>query len=156
MKMLRVIENIELFGVTRPEDLDRAGIKHQYLTDGCYRNVHELSGLGAVIKFPKCRDNSEWMKSLLHARKEILAFAKIRKSQHWLREYLPETYYEDLKSGVIVMKKYQPRPRYKNKTLTRGLQKFFDTVAGNQDFDGHNLGCDLITKKVVIIDLGLY
>lgn len=73
---------------------------------GAYRRTYLVDDLPIVIKFPNYSGGS-----VKHSRAEIKTITKITKSKRkylQLKRYMPELLYSNLKTGVIIMKKYKP------------------------------------------------
>lgn len=122
----------------------------KFLGAGVYREVFAIKGLGVAVKFPL-----EGMGGVDHSRKEIRAFEKLfKRAPAALRKHLPEIYYTNKRTGVIVMKEYKPCHSAGDK-LSKMLREFFKQPSGG-DYDDYgycNFGLD--GRRLIALDLGI-
>ena len=116
------VRRFEEYTIRCPEDLMTVlGIKYRLLDSGAYRTVVKLVGLPLVVKFPltdmKCDKK--------HSEYEFRAVNKIlryKRKYRILVKYVPQLYYFNKETGVLVGHYYQPlKGTKKEKNLIANL-----------------------------------
>jgi len=121
------------------------------LGKGLFRSGYKIKGCDLVIKFPG--DDAE---DKQHSRAEIRRLRRLRKAGT-LGEFLPEVFYYDPKSGVVVMRYYREFENFEKQAdaMGRMIQKLIFRIARVRCTDIHTENVrkrDM--KDAVLIDLG--
>jgi len=124
---------------------------------GAYRDTYFVKGAPLVVKFPK---NTAGTAS--HSRAEIKAVRRIlrgKRKYRLLHSYMPEIFYGNVKTGVILMRRYKPlRSKYDVQiadTLERLVQVLWPEKVWTTDVHGANIALD-DDDEFKIIDLGYF
>lgn len=125
---------------------------------GAYRDTYFIEGVPLVVKFPKNNGGTH-----SHAKAEIKAIRRLRRGKKrykLLQKYIPETYYENLKTGVIVMRQYKPLRSKYDILIADVLEKLVSVVwpehvEDGTDVHGSNIALD-DDGHLKIIDLGYF
>lgn len=159
----RIDKIVEAFNKSNPKDCMEAesacGIELTPVAEqGAYRDTYFIRGVPLVVKFPNNDGGSH-----SHARAEIKSIRRLRrgkKKYKLLQKYIPETYYENLKTGVIVMRRYKPLRSKYDILIADVLEKLVSVVwpehvSDGTDVHGANIALD-DKGKLKIIDLGYF
>lgn len=126
----------------------------EFIADGAYRYAFRIVGAGLVVKVPKVGRNDK-----RHAKTEWQVYNKIKRSTNRyvkLKPYLPEIYYFDPKSGIIVMEELKPIKGRKQRIEMEKIDGLFMSYIDNlseADVHDKNVGVD---KKgnIKVLDFG--
>jgi len=121
------------------------------LGKGLFRSGYKIKGCDLVIKFPGSKSEDRQ-----HSRAEIRRLRRLRKAGT-LGEFLPEVFYYDSKSGVIVMRYYREFDNFEKQAdaMGRMIQKLIYRIARVYCSDIHTENVRRREQKdCVLIDLG--
>jgi hypothetical protein len=91
---------LDLIRKHNPSDLMEAheiGLRMKYLDSGVFRDCYRIKDSRLVIKFP-----NEDSDAISHSRVEVRRIKKLAEHKV-LAKYMPEVYYHNSKTGVVVM-----------------------------------------------------
>ena len=172
----RIQKIVALFEQYKPksfEQVEGLGIKITEIdrSSGAFRDTFRVKGLPIVIKIPRGAENDSkgFPSNIAHSNEEMKAYRKIMRVKKYekLRDYMPEIYYHNRNTGVIVMKRYE-RLKYRNKyhiALSDLLDKLSMAVWSDDELDIGclDIGCANCGMesygdyfKLVVLDLGLF
>lgn len=157
----RTQEVIELLKKHNPkvrDDCRKLGIRLTFVSAGAFRNVYKIQGIPYLLKFPYSKSSTY----IRHAKAEIKTLRRIRDLVKYkdLRQFLPDTPYMNIRTGVIMVKKYQTQDiengttiAYLLNLLSRRYSK--DHGATSNDVHSANIGMDE-DNDIKIIDFGYF
>lgn len=153
-------EVISFFKKNRPTfEQIKANFLLKKVGDGLFRNVYAIDDL--VVKVPKKSNlKTDHTSNLYHARAEVRQINRIRKMKKYklLRSFLPEIYYFDKKSGILLMPYYQ-KPTKKDAEVAAEIFSRLAREVGRHsggDIHDQNVMYDLENETYVIVDLGYF
>lgn len=158
------IQDIKDFKPKTIGDIKHLGFKVKLLpTDGLYRDVYRIAGRPLVVKVPKDEEQPSLEDNINHSKAEWKAVKRIKRFKKFetLKRYMPEIYYFNEKTGLMVMK-YYPKIKKYSHMVSRLLEEIVDltwpyAVSGESvDMHGENVAYDEETDTPVIIDLGYF
>jgi len=121
------------------------------LGKGLFRTGYKVKGCDLVIKFPGCEVEDLW-----HSRQEVRRLNRLKKAGV-LREFLPEIFFYDKKTGVIAMRYYREFVNFEKQAdaMGRMIQKLIYRLTRVKCTDIHteNVRSRNI-RDAVLIDLG--
>lgn len=149
--------------VTTSGELKKLGFKLVPLDSGAYRAVVKIKNSSVVVKFPISESGVN------HARAEYNTVQKVLKNKRLepLRKFMPEIYYFDKTSGVIVMEYYKPVKPNKYGLMISDLLRHIVRLVHPYAKKGHStdVACSNIGlgkddwgnyERPVILDLGYF
>jgi len=155
----KVVQLIKDNGPSELKDFKKLGLKLKRVGIGAFRSVYKIKGVSLVVKFPLNESGK------IHSRAEYDVILDINSS--WshnnkiLKQYLPEIFYFDPESTVIVMHYYKELSHAKAR-LVEGvidnLVKLTWPFAKDEDTDiGYaNLGLSPDGSHPIFLDLGYF
>jgi len=153
-------ELISLFEKHNPANYEETvdlGIRLKCIGVGVYREVYSVPRLNIAIKFPRMSDeyDESWYGcNVSHAILEMEAIELINSIDRKLAKHVPEVYYFDEGTGVLITKKYKQTHAYKHYKFVDKISEILGIDLGNNDFIGSNIGIDKDGTKI-LLDLGL-
>jgi 5-methylthioribose kinase len=148
------------------EGIKKLGLRLRDISDanGAFRVVYKINGLDLVVKVPY------FDSGILHSKAEIKALSRINRLKKYkiIREYMPDVYYANTKTGIIVMRYYKPLKYTKiNIAAVSILYSLVESVwlecasslAGCTDISVNNCGIDApnsYSYTIKVIDLGCF
>ena len=131
------------------------------LDEGMYRRVFKVKNCDLVIKFPtvvKCLDSNTVSKAsgIEHSTAEIKRLRRLLKAGI-PRRFLPEVFYFDKKSGVIVMRHYTEFDDFESQADAMGemIGRLIQKLTRVRCDDIHTENVRQQGEHAVIIDLGM-
>lgn len=136
-------------------ELRAAGLRLRLQGAGAFREAFRFVNCDLIVKFPRSKTTSEGIK---HTQEEIERLRQLQKHAK-LRRYLPEIFYYDRGSGVIVMRYYPEFEDYEKTADAMGemIGKLIQAVTGVPCTDIHTENVRKGPggrKEVILIDLG--
>lgn len=149
----RVVRRIRALKPKTIRELRAAGIAARLLGTGAFRNGYKIRNCDLVVKFPL----SEF--GVTHSAHEMGRLRRLRRIKV-LDRFLPEVYYYDKKSGVIVMKHYAAFRDFEEQADAMGnmIEKLIFRIARVKCTDIHTENIRqgrYPNARAVLVDLGL-
>jgi hypothetical protein len=153
----RVAAVVKMFHEKEPATIDNLNLKLTPIgVSGAYRKVYRINGLPLVIKEPKDKSCRK------HARAEYKTIQRILRYKKYARltRYMPEVYYFNEKTGLMLMHYYRPLPK-RYKCIARLLDVIVELTwpyaMDQNECDVHGGNVALTEDNLpVIIDLGYF
>ena len=166
--MPTVEEVVKLFKKHNPATPEEArkltGLKLKYLGEGCFRDAYRIKGTDLVVKFPLWGE----YEGIDHSCSEIDTVKKVKRMAKYkpLRMFLPEFYYTDYGTGVIIME-YCKKLGYGREKIADLIDSFVSSILGcdryGSDMHYNNIGVKVTedewgckTTEYKIIDFGIF
>jgi len=138
---------------TTVEEARAGGLQIRLLDSGMYRKVFKVKHCDLVIKFPGGLGNIR--ESIKHSTQEM---NRLKRLQKWeiVNRFLPEVFYYDKKSGVIVMRYYRGFSDFEEQAdaMGRVIGKLIQRLTRVRCDDVHTENVRQNRDDAVIIDLG--
>lgn len=163
-----IIEKLENYLPTTERDLMvDCELPLKFLGEGAYRITYSVVGTDMVVKIPSKQkivndDNTESPSYCVsHALHELRSISRIKRKNSkfkFLQPYLPEIYFTDENTGVILMKRYFGIGSNKYRNLIEQLEEKVREVSycDYSDIDNSgNFGVDR-QGKLKLIDFGCF
>jgi hypothetical protein len=153
-------EVIALFEKHNPSSYEEAvklGIRLKCIGVGVYREVYSVPRLNIAIKFPRTSDeyDESWYEcNVSHAILEAEAIELINSVDEKLAKHVPDIYYFNEDTGVLIVKKYKQTHAYRHYKFVDKIAEILGLEEDNNDFIGSNIGIDTDSTKI-LLDLGL-
>lgn len=130
--------------------------------DGAYRDVYSVSRLPLVVKIP--RNVAYQAECIHHSQQEINTIKRIKrghKKYSRLQQFMPELFYGNTKTGIIVMRKYKkPSWSYSKHVISYLLREIVELFYIPSSMGDHDVSSANIAFKEsgdpVIIDFGYF
>lgn len=156
---MKTLELIEYFQVRKPATLEDVQnfVKVRLIGQGVYRKVYKVVGHNLILKVSNTPETKSGQN---HSVSEYRAVKRIKRESKFsvLRSYMPDIYYCNTKTGLLLMERYKPIPETNRTILIELLNDLVETVYDYKD--GKDLHSDnvMIDKwgMLKIIDLGYF